>query len=207
MDINSKAWERVFQTEGKVFTDPHQNMPEVITQLQSIAAHRILDLGCGTGRHIVNLAQNGFSIFGLDNSRQGLSTTKTWLNEVNLSAELVNQEMTDPFPWEENFFDGVISVQVIHHADITTIKKIILEIKRVLRKGGLLFITVPKLKNQATKYEEIEPNTFVPLDGWEKGLPHHYFTPQELKSFFTGFDIRDIHLDDIQHYCMTAFKQ
>jgi ubiquinone/menaquinone biosynthesis C-methylase UbiE len=206
MKTDSKAWEKIFQQQGKVFMEPHWDMPKVIKQLKDIKAEKVLDLGSGTGRHVINLAQNGFSVYGLDNSQEGINTTKQWLEAEKLNANLVLQEMTEKLPWEDNYFDAIVCVQVIHHADIATIKKIIAEMERVLKKDGFIFVTVPKLKNQATKYKEIEPNTYVPLDGWEKGLPHHYFNPEELKDFFLNFDIVDIHLDQISHYCMSAFK-
>jgi hypothetical protein len=45
------------------------------------------------------------------------------------------------------------------------------------------------------------------LDGPERGLPHHYFTPEELGKVFEGYDIEDIHLDERDHYCLMAFKE
>lgn len=206
MKTDSKAWEKIFQQQGKVFMEPHWDIPQVIQQLKGLNAGKVLDLGSGTGRHVIDLARNGFSVYGLDNSQKGIQTTKQWLQAEKLTAELVLQEMTERFPWEDNFFDAIVSVQVIHHADIATIRKIIAEMERVLKKEGFIFVTVPKLKNQATKYKQIEANTYVPLDGWEKGLPHHYFNPRELKDFFINFEIVDIHLDQINHYCMTAYK-
>ena len=206
MKTDSKAWEKIFQQQGKVFMEPHWDIPQVIQQLKGLNAGKVLDLGSGTGRHVIDLARNGFSVYGLDNSQKGIQTTKQWLQAEKLTAELVLQEMTERFPWEDNFFDAIVSVQVIHHSDIAMIRKIIAEMERVLKKEGFIFVTVPKLKNQATKYKQIEANTYVPLDGWEKGLPHHYFNPRELKDFFINFEIVDIHLDQINHYCMTAYK-
>ncbi|MCP4422242.1 MAG: class I SAM-dependent methyltransferase [Chloroflexi bacterium] len=207
MKIDSKAWENIFQLHGKVFIEPHWDMPNVVKQLQNNQAKNVLDFGSGTGRHVIHLAQHGFSVYGLDNSQEGIKTTTQWLHAEKLHAELVLQEMTEQLPWKGRFFDAIVSVQVIHHANIATIKKIIAEMERVLAQNGFLFITVPKQKNQATKYKEIEPNTYIPLDGWEKGLPHHYFTPEELHEVFFNFDIIDIHLDPAQHYCLSAFKR
>ncbi len=201
------TWNHIFQKEGQVFTEPHEDMASIVEILKKRGAEKILDLGSGSGRHIVYLAQNGFSVFGLDNSATGMDMTRKWLAKENLSAELVQQEMTDAFPWSSNFFDAVISVQVIHHADTAIIKKIISEIERTLKKDGLIFITVPTLKNQGEKFKQIEQNTFVPLNGREKGLPHHYFTPEELKDFFSNFDVTDIHIDKKNHYCLLAFKR
>jgi hypothetical protein len=56
------------------------------------------------------------------------------------------------------------------------------------------------------KFEELEPNTYIPLDGPERGLPHHYFTPEELRVLFKGYDVMEIHLDTYDHYCLSAFK-
>jgi hypothetical protein len=47
----------------------------------------------------------------------------------------------------------------------------------------------------------------MPLDGREKGLLHHFFTPEELQALFSGFEIKDTHLDKGQHYCLTAVKK
>jgi SAM-dependent methyltransferase len=115
--------------------------------------------------------------------------------------------MTERFPYQDGFFDAVVSVQVIHHADIATIRGIVAEISRVLKKGGLLFVTVPELRNQGKRFERLEPNTFVPLDGPEKGLLHHYFAPEELQEVFRDYDIFDIHLDGREQYSLSAFKQ
>lgn len=207
MKRDSTVWENIFQEHGKVFLEPHWDMANVIKQMQSIQAKNVLDLGCGTGRHLIYLSTHGFSVYGLDNSQEGIKASAQWLQAEKLCAELVLQEMTEKLPWDDDFFDAIVSVQVIHHADVATIKRIIAEIERVLVKGGFLFVTVPKMKNQATQYKEIEPDTFMPLDGWEKGLPHHYFTPEELRMFLGNFDIADLHLDPAEHYCVSAFKR
>ena len=47
----------------------------------------------------------------------------------------------------------------------------------------------------------------MPLDGREKGLLHHFFTPGELRELFSGFNITDTHLDKGKHYCLTAVKK
>ncbi len=202
-----QAWDEIFQREGKVFEQPHPDVPQVAQLLKERGSQRVLDLGCGSGRHVVYLARSGFAVYGLDNSPQGLALTQKWLDEEGLSADLQLGDMAARWPYEDSFFDAVISVQVIHHALAATIKKIIQEIERVLKKGGFIFISVPKLRNQGREFEQIELNTFVPLDGPEKGLPHHIFTPEELREFFGNFNVSDIHLDNVNHYCLSAYKR
>jgi SAM-dependent methyltransferase len=111
------------------------------------------------------------------------------------------------FPYPDAYFDAVVSVQVIHHAVIKTIQTVADEIDRVCRPGGILFLTVPAVRNQGQRFQEVEPNTFVPLDGPEIGLPHHFFTPVELSLLFPRFEKLDIHMDDVEHLCFTAAKR
>jgi len=204
---STSGWDEIFAREGRVFLEPHQDMPQIVRILKNRGGNTVLDLGSGTGRHVVYLVKCGFSVFGLDNSLEGIEATRRWLAEEGLEADLRLQSMTETFPYKDGFFDAVVSVQVIHHADVVTIRGIVGEISRVLKKGGLLFVTVPKLRNQGETFEQLEPNTFVPLDGPEKGLPHHYFTPEELQQVFRDYDIVDIHLDEWEHYCLSAFKR
>ena len=213
MSQPTNAWNEIFKQQGRVFTEPHKDIPRIVQLLKDSGVSTILDLGSGTGRHVVCLARSGFSAFGLDNSPEGINVTRQWLAEEGLEADLQLQSMTEKLPYEDGFFDAVISVQVIHHADIATIREIIQEITRVLKRGGFLFVTVPRLKNDRPfsswekTFEQVEPNTFIPLDGPERGLPHHYFTPKELREVFGGFDIADIHLDTVHHYCLSGYKR
>jgi cyclopropane fatty-acyl-phospholipid synthase-like methyltransferase len=206
MNPLSNPWDDIFKQAGKVFTDPHEDMPLIVRWLKEGNAQTVLDLGSGTGRHVVYLAKNGFSVHGLDHSPEGISITRQWLSAENLSAHLRLQSMTDPLPYEDEYFDGIISVQVIHHAEMAAIRRIIREVARVLKKNGVLFVTVPTVNHHKEK-KEIEPSTFIPLDGPEKGLPHHYFTPEELRREFGAFEVEDIHVDSVKHYCLLARKR
>lgn len=195
-------WDKVFKEHGAFFEEPHEDMAHIVKLLAGKRARRVLDLGCGSGRHVVYLARNRFSVSGLDSSAEGIKMTRAWLRNEGLKADLRFHSMTKPLPFKDSFFHAVISVQVIHHATLAEILKVVKEIARVLKKDGVVYVTVPKLRNQAEAFQEIEPGTFIPLDGLEKGLPHHYFTPEELGELFKDFEITDIHLDSGKHYCL-----
>ncbi|MHC4442563.1 MAG: class I SAM-dependent methyltransferase [Planctomycetota bacterium] len=207
MSQSTNPWNEIFAQQGRVFTEPHEDLPRIVQILKDSRACTVLDLGSGAGRHVVCLAGRGFSVFGVDNSPEGIKVTRQWLADKGLEAELRLQNMAEKLPYEDGFFNAVVSVQAIHHADMATIRGIVQEVSRVLKSGGFLFVTVPKLRNQAETFEQLEPNTFIPLDGPEKGLPHYYFTPEELREVFGDYEIADIHLDGLEHYCLSAFKR
>ncbi len=203
----ANPWDDIFKKEGAFFVEPHEDIPGIVDLLKQNAADTVLDLGCGSGRHTVYLAKSGFSVFGLDESPEGIEITCRRLANEGLAADLQIRSMTEKLPYDNASLDAVISVQVIHHARVAAIRGIVGEIARVLKRGGFVFVTVPKIRVQGITFKEVEPGTFIPLDGIEKGLPHHYFTAEELRELFSDFNVTDIHLDTTAHYCLSAFKQ
>jgi SAM-dependent methyltransferase len=203
-------WDRIFTERGRVFTDPHADIERIVKLIRDSDGSRILDLGCGTGRHIVYFSRLGFDVYGFDASPKAIAMTQEWLNNEDLKARFCEHQMEDLFPYENDFFDAVISVQVIHHNLMNDIRKTIGEIGRVLKPGGILFVTFPVLRpapeneEEDWKLVEVEEGTYIPQKGWESGIPHHYFTLEEIPIEFQSFKIHDIYSDETGHRCVIA---
>lgn len=200
------VWDKIYKKGELLNLKPHPEINRIIELFKKENVNRILDLGSGGGRHTVYLASKGFDTYGLDSSPTGHAYTIGILSEKHLTAHLTLHDMA-VLPYDDEYFDAVISVQVIHHNKLEDIQNTIKEITRVLRSNGLLWITVPVSKNEpSTKQKEIEPGTFIPLDGLEKGLPHHYFKREEIPPLFFGFSIIDLHIDSVNHFSLVARK-
>ena len=197
-------WNQVFQTQGRVFEEPHPLLPTVVERLKANQAQNVLDLGAGTGRHVIFLASNGFTTYALDSAPEGLAQTQRWLSSVGLQATLLEHDIYQPLPFADQFFDSIVSIQVIHHARLHQIEALVAELHRILKPGGLLLVTVAKAMNQAHHYQELEPNTYLPLDGREAGLPHYFFTPEQLRQSFHQFTIEEIGVDEVEHTYLIA---
>jgi len=202
-------WDDVFAEKGKYFTTPHPDMERLANLFREKGVRRILDLGCGTGRHLLFLLKKGFEVYGLDGSPNGLEIAKNWLTEENLSSELTCQKVEHEFPYKNDFFDAVISIQVIHHNLMKDIKFTVNEILRTLKTEGFIFLTVPLRQAfyvKKSNMKKVELRTYIPLVGQEKGLPHHFFTIAEIKKVFSAFDLLEIYIDQTNHRAILGQK-
>jgi SAM-dependent methyltransferase len=194
MEITSQnhPWEGIFQRDGRTLVELLPAFHRAAERFAHQHYQTILDLGCGCGRHLVGFSRQGFQVSGMDISTTGLSLTQAWLKEEGQKADLVQGDFRRNLPFRDDCFQGIFSTQVIHHALLGEIHLAIREIWRVLRPGGLAFITVAARKSPNLPFQEIEPGTFLPLDGDEQGLPHHIFSLAELRQEFSHFEILDL---------------
>ncbi|HGY11524.1 MAG TPA: class I SAM-dependent methyltransferase [Desulfobacterales bacterium] len=110
---------------------------------------RILDIGCGEGRHTIEACRkNGTLCVGADFSFKNLIETKKKINfhqGINdlccKSIDLSCMDVTN-LPFKNSSFDNVICSEVLEH--IPDDKKAILELVRILKPGKTLAISVPR---------------------------------------------------------------
>ena len=99
----------------------------------------LLDAGCGNGVFTRFYARLGFKVTALDLTDRAVQITKKSLELNNLSAN-IQQGSVEVLPFDDNFFDYVISNGVIHHTPET--KKAVYEFYRVLKPGGKASIAI-----------------------------------------------------------------
>lgn len=209
------TWNNVFKRHGVVFEKPQEDMKKIVNIFKEKGFKKILDLGCGSGRHAVYLAKHGFEVYGIDISPKGIEITKIWLKKEKLKADLKVGDIYKKLPYPNNFFDALISTQTLHHNRINKIRKLIKEIERILKTNGLIFITVSKRgvkklipKEKMWKIKFIAPRTFIPLSHDEKGVIHYWFNKKLLRKEFKNFKICDIWIESKgRHYCLLGIKQ
>lgn len=203
-------WELIFQNDGYVFPEPRPQVVKFTEQLIARKLSSVLDLGCGNGRHLLYMAKKGLRLTGMDNAPTALQLTRRWLDQEGMDASLVLTDMRVSLPFASVSFDVVLSTQVIHHALLATVIGTAREIDRIIRPGGMILISVPArraIMEDASAHNMIEPNTFIPADGPEKGLPHHLFTPEEFRQIFPGFQVLDLQVFDDRVIVLQAIKQ
>jgi SAM-dependent methyltransferase len=130
--------------------------------------YKVLDLGCGTGRHLVYLAKNKFEVFGIDGSDKAISISKEWLRQEKLNASIKVGSILDASLYEKNL-DVVIDISSMQHNLIEEIRAIVDIAYESLSKGGYFFsISKNPFDSLFQTGELVEGNTYQFLDSTEK---------------------------------------
>jgi len=157
---------------------------------------RILDAGCGNGRHVVFFAEQGLDVWGTDISEEAIGLANAWVAKKGLQAHLEVGDIKK-LPFESGYFDVVISYGVLDHVPFSEAKKIMKEIGRVVAENGYIYITLRSTEDsECGRGEKVENNTFVLQEGYEKGIIQHFFDLEEIKELFEGFKIFDIEIHE-----------
>ena len=119
-------------------------------RLGLVSGDRLLDLGCGFGRHAFEAARRGAHVVALDAGRDEVegvvATFVAMVGAGELAADAVRAAAVQgdalhlPFP--DGSFDRIICSEVLEHIpdDVAAMA----ELARVLRPGGTMAVTVPR---------------------------------------------------------------
>ncbi len=154
----------------------------MIEHLLSQNAHSVCDAGCGCGIYSLKLAAHGFAVCGFDVSPYAVQTAAELLKRTSSAVELKTASILGT-GYDENQFDAVISRDVIDHMSKRDGLAAIRELYRIVRPGGVVFITLDHLDSEY----ETEAHTvngdgdYVFTDGKWRGMVFHPYTEQEIE--------------------------
>ncbi|VAW14098.1 hypothetical protein MNBD_BACTEROID05-665 [hydrothermal vent metagenome] len=168
---------------------------------------KVLDIGCGNGRFLEVLNGKTFQYTGIDNSESLISYAKKWQGDRGkfLCADAL------ALPFKDASFDVAVSFGVLHHIPSKKYRvQFLNEAYRVLKKDGLLILTVWNLWNErltpVIKKHAVQKllgkskldfkDVFLPFGKKEKARYLHAFTKGELKKLFknSGFKVDELRL-------------
>lgn len=122
-------WADIYDHEG----NPLIALEEPVVQgaLGDVRGLAVLDLGCGTGRHALWLAQAGARVTAVDFSEGMLEQArrKPGADAVRFLAH----DLLRPLPFPDRAFDRVVSGLVLEH--LADLGAFFAEVRRVLRPG------------------------------------------------------------------------
>jgi SAM-dependent methyltransferase len=113
----------------------------------TVRGSRVLDVGCGQGRHTFDAARAGATVVALDHSAADVSSTAGMLVALGEGGEIpmpFGPLVADAtaMPFANGVFDVVVASEILEH--LADDRLAIDEAVRVLRAGGTLAVSVPR---------------------------------------------------------------
>jgi SAM-dependent methyltransferase len=212
------GWRRYFEAtaddyDEEVFTRATDaEVAELQALLDLPVGGRLLDVGCGTGRHAVPLASQGLRVTGVDLAPAMLRHAATRAAMAGVELDLVEADARD-LPDELGPFDAAIclcegafclvgeGVEPLAHD-----RAILTAIHRVLRPGGRLVLTGLNAARLLAAWQRDEPtgeldlltltetSTYPLGDGATVVLREHYHLPDGLRTLAesVGFEVEAV---------------
>ena len=113
------------------------------------AGDRVLDMGCGAGRHAFEMYRRGGVVVAFDMDAQELADVQQVFSKMRDAHEIpagalatIQQGDAMELPFDDGEFDRVVAAEVLEHIpnDVDAISELV----RVLRPGGTMAVSVPR---------------------------------------------------------------
>jgi ubiquinone/menaquinone biosynthesis C-methylase UbiE len=156
---------------------------------------KILDLGCGIGRHIFYASSMGADAYGIDLSESAIKTAWAWAQKEGFSQyrEKIRQGDITRLPYPQNFFNYVLSHGVLDSMSFDTAKEAVREVARVVKREGLFYCDVVS-GDDSSHFREYDKEEMVQADH-EQGTIQSYFNFAKIRSMIDSlFEIVECQL-------------
>ena len=185
MNLQQTVFARLYRRAPSVESLPwHREEPPTLLEravAQRTTRGRALDVGCGEGSHTVYLAQQGFSVVGIDFVAAALAATRTRAEQAGVEVELHEGDVVE---YEApSAFDVVLDSGCLHHLPKAKARAYRSRLDEWLAPGG----------DYVLVHFAHRPRAF-----WIPGGPKHmtrdeavaFFAPLELQAYDeTFFDV------------------
>lgn len=188
-----KSWDDYF---GNNTTRPVE--PAILAKIDSALKplppnSKVLDAGCGCGKYSVYVNEKGFGVTGIDYSAEAVAVAKKKTDKKNgLKFDCV--KLDGVLPYKDESFEMVMCVNTLHCLYDDLRQNAIDQMKRVLKKNGVLYLTVLSTRDKYLPrklWQLIGDNTYK--DSWSDRI-FHFYTKKEITEKLKGFKIADYEL-------------
>lgn len=134
-------WEKLTHsrlTEEKAESKRVALLEEKIGTLQG---KTLLNVGCGTGGFNIVATQRGAAAYGIDANNEAIRICRFKAEKHGIPSERFQVSTAENLPFKEDFFDIINCFTVLEH--VLDVKKSLLEMIRVSKPGGKIYVNSP----------------------------------------------------------------
>jgi ubiquinone/menaquinone biosynthesis C-methylase UbiE len=151
----------------------------------------LLDWGCGPGRVIRHWTEDQYICYGSDVNKDSLN----WCRQHLQNKHFINQQLNPPLAVDNHIFDLIYGISILTHLSESAHFMWMEEFSRVLKPGGILFLTTQgnSFKGKLTEIEkkEFEKGNLIIRDSVREGhRTYSSFHPNPfMEKLFQSFEI------------------
>ncbi len=179
MKVSTKNnWEQFWESKTTVH-EVYSNSDRVLRNLRRVvdlSGKSVLEIGAGTGRDSLNLANCNAKVYQIDYAMNALKLMKEVVKGSGLPVYLIGGDAFE-LPFAEGTFDIVFHQGLLEHFREPQATNLLKENVRVLKPGGLLLVDVPQRYHIYTVIKHI----LIALNAWFAGWERE-FSVSELES-------------------------
>jgi cyclopropane fatty-acyl-phospholipid synthase-like methyltransferase len=216
--VSSRMWEMFFKEEaprylGNSFTQNTQyEVDFILRELEVKRNENILDVGCGTGRHSIELVKRGYNVTGIDLSEDMLNIGRTIARDLELTINFVRGDasttrLNDRFDHAISICEGAFSLFEVGVSPFSYHMDILKNIHAMLKENGRFLLTalnglrfVREHNDEDVKSGHFDPYTISHVEelslenGQRIQVKEKGFLPFELKDMLkmAGFEVLNI---------------
>lgn len=140
-EISSNFWDWNYSAKGRPAEYPDEEVVRYSKLFDIKKKNKILDLGCGSGRHFIPFKRSNFKLYGIDKS---ISSEKYIKKKIKKKIIFKNFDffLDSKLPYKKKFFDGIIAFQIFDHIHEDAAYFVLNECSRIVKKDGYIFLTL-----------------------------------------------------------------
>ena len=120
----------------KIFSSKHYSN----IRIKPPSKNKILEVGSFSGNNLRYFIENGFKSYGIEINQKLVDLGIANLKRLRVKSPLIKIGINTNIPFKNKFFDTLVSINTIHYNSGNEVHKALLEYKRVLKNGGVLYL-------------------------------------------------------------------
>lgn len=201
MKNQEQEWDKSYSSRDNFVFYPHEEVIRFVSKYirkriglmefkdrVSLASKpKVLDLGCGIGRHVIYCEEMGLDAYGIDLSKEAVKIARTWLGNKSIQNpdDKILQGDIRQLPFPDSFFNYGVSHGVLDSMHFEVAQESVSELARTLVYEGLFYCDLISGDDSSHSREYCGENMVT--DTHEHGTVQSYFNFTKVKSLFDQF--------------------
>lgn len=200
MDNNQAEWDKSYRNRDNFVFYPHEEVIRFVSKfirkktgldeykdmVPKVEEMKVLDLGCGIGRHVIYCHEMGLESYGIDLSDAAIQIAIDWAARKGMQEPFQKIQQGDirQLPWDDGYFNYAVSHGVLDSMPFEIARAACIELARKMAKGGLFYCDL--ISGDDSGHSREYGGEEVVTANHEHGTVQSYFNLSKIHSMING---------------------